>query len=240
MRRLRDAAVEAVMADLVLLKGGSFLMGNDAGRADERPAHRVSLGAFRASRRPVSNREYAAFVQATGHEPPPFWQQPGFEAPDLPVAGVSWFDAAAYCDWLSFLSGERLRLPTEAEREYAALGGLQRADWPWGDEAPERRPGLAGIVLLSRPHAPGPACANGYGLLCLADNLHEWCSDWYDPGYYAVSPVESPSGPPSGRRRSSRGGSWRHMIKFNRVSARSSLDPAFRYNDYGFRVCADA
>jgi formylglycine-generating enzyme required for sulfatase activity len=74
----------------------------------------------------------------------------------------------------------------------------------------------------------------------MVDNLHEWCSDWYDAGYYASSPARSPRGPASGRRRASRGGSWRHSVKFNRISARSSLDPSYHYNDYGFRVFADA
>ena len=74
----------------------------------------------------------------------------------------------------------------------------------------------------------------------MADNVHEWCSDWYDRAWYERSPSDSPFGPPTGKRRASRGGSWRHKIKFTRVSARSSLDPSYRYNDYGFRVYADA
>jgi formylglycine-generating enzyme required for sulfatase activity len=223
---------------LIALSGGSFLMGNDRARADERPAHRVTIAPFRAAVTPVSNAEYARFLAATGHEPPPFLDDERFAAPALPVVGVSWFDAVAYCDWLARLTGVRFRLPTEAEREYAALGGLERADWPWGNEAPGRRPELASIATADRPHVPDERCGNGYGLLCMADNVHEWCSDWYDAAYYATSPPEAPRGPETGRRRASRGGSWRHQVKFNRISSRSSLDPSFRYNDYGFRVYA--
>jgi formylglycine-generating enzyme required for sulfatase activity len=72
----------------------------------------------------------------------------------------------------------------------------------------------------------------------MCENVHEWCSDWYDPGYYAVSPAEDPHGPDHGKRRSSRGGAWRHHIKFSRCAARSSIPPEFRYADYGFRVAA--
>jgi iron(II)-dependent oxidoreductase len=70
----------------------------------------------------------------------------------------------------------------------------------------------------------------------MGDNVHEWCSDWWDPDYYAVSPVDNPTGPATGERRASRGGAWRHHLKFSRCAARSSLPPSFRYNDYGFRV----
>lgn len=224
---------------LVTLEGGSFLMGNDAGRTDERPAHQVTVGPFRVAMQPVSNREYAAFVRATGHEPAPFLGDGRFADPGQPVAGVNWFDAVAYCGWLARESGVPVRLPTEAEREYAALGGLEAADWPWGNAAPETVEALRHIVSLEQPHVPGDECANGYGLLCMVDNLHEWCSDWYDPAYYAASPEESPRGPATGKRRASRGGSWRHQVKFNRISARSSLNPSFRYNDYGFRIYAD-
>ena len=73
----------------------------------------------------------------------------------------------------------------------------------------------------------------------MADNVHEWCSDWYDRSWYERSPSAAPTGPQSGQRRASRGGSWRHRVKFTRVSARSSLSPSYRYNDYGFRVYAD-
>jgi len=224
---------------LVALPGGVFLMGDDRGRPDERPAHRVSVPAFLAAVRPVSNAEYGRSLAATLREPPPFNRDARFSAPELPVVGVTWFDAVAYCDWLSAETGVPLRLPTEAEREYAARGGLNAADWPWGDEPPESRLELVEIARLERPHVPTSLCANGFGLLCMADNVHEWCSDWYDPARYAASPSDSPQGPPSGKRRASRGGAWRHQVKFNRCSARSSLDPGFRYNDYGFRFYGD-
>jgi formylglycine-generating enzyme required for sulfatase activity len=232
--------IEVQIPQLVLIPGGVFTMGNDAGRADERPAHRVELPPFRAAVTPVSNAEYAVFVAATGHQPAPFISDERFSDPQQPVAGVSWHDAAAYCHWLARETGLSARLPTEAEREFAALSGLEGVDWPWGNEPPDSVESLREIVRLERPHVPGEECANGYGLRCMVDNLHEWCSDWYDANYYASSPEESPRGPAAGKRRSSRGGSWRHQIKFNRISARSSLDPGFHYNDYGFRVFADA
>jgi sulfatase modifying factor 1 len=226
--------------DLVLIPGGSFVMGDDRGRADERPAHGVTLAPFRVAPRPVSNAEYACFVAVSGHEPAPFLDDPRFAEPEQPAAGISWFDAVAYCEWLSSVTGTRFRLPTEAEREMAARGGIEGADWPWGDELPERRPDLDAVINGDRPHVPLAACANAFGLLCMADNVHEWCLDWYASDYYERSPSESPPGPATGRRRASRGGSWRHMVKFNRTAARSSLNPAYRYNDYGFRIYADA
>jgi formylglycine-generating enzyme required for sulfatase activity len=70
--------------------------------------------------------------------------------------------------------------------------------------------------------------------------VHEWCSDWYDSGYYAISPAVSPAGPVAGDRKAARGGSWRHQIKFTRLTARAAIPPSFRYNDFGFRVYAEA
>jgi formylglycine-generating enzyme required for sulfatase activity len=101
------------------------------------------------------------------------------------------------------------------------------------------------IAGNDRPHPPTAACANDIGLWCMGENVHEWCSDWYDARYYTASDAPSPSRDPRGpaapgRRRASRGGSWRHAIKFSRIAARSSIDPSFHYNDYGFRVYASA
>ncbi len=222
------------------LPGGTFTMGADDRRRDERPAHRVTIAPFRAALRPVSNAQYAAFVDHTSAPPPPFWSQQQFRIADAPVVGVSWHEAVAWCEWYSEQSGLRVRLPTEAEREYAARGGHNGADWPepnetWPDESVR-----SAIAEAEHPHVPLEICRNRFGLYCMADNVHEWCSDWYDRGYYAASPQVAPAGPATGMRRASRGGSWRHRIKFTRVGARSSLSPNYRYNDYGFRIYADA
>src|SRR5207247_11381746 len=83
-------------------------------------------------------------------------------------------------------------------------------------------------------NAGGPWIASG--IYTMADNVHEWCMDWYGKDYYKLSPARDPGGPETGSRRASGGGSWRHQIKVTRSSARSSLDPSFRYTDYGFRV----
>lgn len=238
-------AVSVLAPELALVPAGRFFMGNERGRPDERPLRLVQVDAFRAAVRPVSNTEYLAFVTDAGYEAPPFLQDERFAAADQPVVGASWHDAVAYCEWLSTRTGGRYRLPAEAEREYAALGGLAHADWPWGNAAPESRESQRRIAALDRPHVPTIDCGNGYGLLCMADNVHEWCSDWYGPYVTAVDAasgalVASPAGPATGKRRASRGGSWRHHVVFTRISARSSLDPAYRYADYGFRVYADA
>lgn len=222
------------------IPAGEFLMGDDAGRGDERPAHRVRVDSFMLARFPVTNRDYARYLAASGAQPPGFWHDDRFNEPLQPVVGVSWYEAVAYCRWFGERTGRRCRLPTEAEREWAALGGLERARYPWGDDEPELTgiwaPGSAG---QDRPVPISDAAPNGYGLCHMVDNVHEWCSDWWDPDYYAVSPVENPSGPATGSRRASRGGAWRHHFKYCRISSRSSLDPSFRYNDYGFRVAAD-
>ena len=230
----------AIDLRLIFLPGGMFVMGADDRRRDERPAHCVRLAPFEAADQPVSNEQYAEFIERTGAPAPPFWAQSNFQIPGAPVVGVSWHDAVAYCAWLSGELGRRIRLPTEAEREFAARGGLAGANWPapsddWPDQSVR-----ASVAVAKHPHMPLEACRNGFGLYCMADNVHEWCSDWYDRDFYAVSPSDTPTGPVSGVRRASRGGSWRHRIKFTRVSARSSLPPDYRYNDYGFRVYADA
>lgn len=219
-----------------LIEGGWFVMGSARGLPDEQPEHRVRVGAYRAGVAPVSNAQYGAFLEATGAHAPKQWGVAGFAVPDQPVIGVSWHDAVSFCEWLSELTGRRFRLPTEAEREHAARGGLEGADWPWGDAAPADHAAVADIALLDRPHAPRASCINAFGLACMAENVHEWCSDWHAADWYARSPELDPVGPPQGARRSSRGGSFRHAVRFTRVSARSSLDPAYRYDDYGFRV----
>ena len=212
--------------DLVPLPGGAFLMGQEDGRAEERPVHRVRLRPFRLCRFPVTNAHYAAF------RPIPFAN--ALE----PATGINWFDALEYCQWLSAQWGFAVRLPTEAEWEFAARGGLEQKPFPWGDAPPAARAHY-GERWLAGPEPVATSEPNGYGLFDMCENVHEWCSDWYDPKYYVVSPSEDPPGPLTGTRRASRGGAWRHHIKIARCAARSSIPPEFRYADYGFRVAAN-
>jgi formylglycine-generating enzyme required for sulfatase activity len=151
---------------------------------------------------------------------------------------VSWFEAVAYCDWLSDLSQQKFRLPTEAEWERAARGGVESELYPWGDCLPQNLPDYANR-WKSGPEQVGLYAPNAYGLFNMGDNVHEWCADWYDASYYSVSPERNPPGPQSSSRRASRGGSWRHHIKVTRTAARSSIPPQLKYADYGFRVAAD-
>jgi formylglycine-generating enzyme required for sulfatase activity len=212
--------------DLVLIPGGEFLMGQEDGRDEERPVHRVRVAPFRLCRYQVTN----AVAQAHGLR---------VSGPlDHPVTNVSWFDAVAFCEHLSQQWRFPVRLPTEAEWEFAARGGLEQKLYPWGDEPPTSRPYYA-ARWHDGPEPIAQSEPNGYGLFDMCENVHEWCSDWFAPRYYEISRAENPRGPETGTRRASRGGAWRHHIKIARCAARSSIPPEFRYADYGFRVAAD-
>jgi formylglycine-generating enzyme len=221
-----------------LIPSGWFEMGSDLGQDNERPRHQVWADAFYLAERQVTNREYAVFLEASGVRPPPMWRDPNFSDPNQPVVAVSWFDAVLYCEWLGRATGRRCRLPTEAEWERAARGGVEGKLFPWGDEPPQSRPGY-GNRWESGPEPVGQSPPNAFGVYDICENVHEWCSDWYQANYYAIAPERNPRGPESGSRRSSRGGSWRHHIKIARCAARSSIPPDFEYADYGFRVASD-
>ncbi len=220
---------------IVRIPEGWFRMGCADGRDDERPVHRVWVDAFELAACQTINAEYELFLAATRRPEPPHWRDALFRHPQQPVVAVSWFDAVAYCEWLSRLTRRNYRLPTEAEWEHAARGGSEDALYPWGDAPPEQVPDYS-QRWRSGPERVALYAPSAFGLYNLGDNVHEWCADWYDAGYYTCSPERNPSGPADGSRRASRGGSWRHHIKVTRIAARSSIPPEFKYADYGFRI----
>lgn len=213
-------------------------MGSDAGQDCERPIHRVWVDDFLLASTQVTNAEFSQYLRATGALAPPFWNDPHFNHPQQPVVAVSWFEAQNYCQWLSRQSGHSYRLPTEAEWERAARGDVEQKKFPWGDDPPQTLPDYA-TRWQTGPEPVARYAPNAFGLYDICDNVHEWCSDWYDASYYAASTERNPRGPESGERKASRGGSWRHHIKVARCSARSSIPPEFQYADYGFRVACD-
>jgi len=217
--------------DLAPIPGGEFLMGQADGRDEEKPVHAVRVAPFLLCRYQVTIDDYARVM---GRFPN---QSPGFP-PELPVTSVSWFAAVEFCDRLSREWGLNVRLPTEAEWEFAARGGLEQMLYPWGNEPVTSRPRY-GERWIEGPEPVGTSEPNAYGLYDMCENVHEWSSDWYDPRYYHHSPVDQPQGPPAGDRKASRGGAWRHQIKIARCAARSSIPPDYCYADYGFRVAAD-
>jgi formylglycine-generating enzyme len=236
--RCRDILRGEMKPDWIAVGGGWFWMGGGP-RDNENPRHQVWVAPFRLARTAVTRAEYQRFLDATSHPAPPFWREASFGDPRMPAVGPSWDDARSYCAWLGGLLGEAARLPSEAEWECAAKAGRE-VIYPWGDEPPEALPDY------ERRWRCGPEPVDAYpsrhplGLQGMGENVHEWCSDWFDPAWYERSPWRQPAGPESGARRSSRGGSWRHQVKASRCAARSAIPPSLRYSDYGFRLAADA
>jgi sulfatase modifying factor 1 len=164
---------------------------------------------------------------------------------DHPVVHISWNDAGAFCEWTG------ARLPTEAEWEYAARGGLVSSRFPWGDElepgGEHRMNVFQGTFATKNHEADGYAGTapvhtfkpNGYGLYQMTGNVWEWTADWFEPTYYRASPREDPKGPDGGAARVMRGGSYLcHASYCNRyrVDARSSITPDSSTGNLGFRV----
>jgi formylglycine-generating enzyme len=238
-----ETVPKAMLAEVLdppcaLIPAGWFMMGCESGRDEEQPVHRVWVDAFEVAVMQVRNRDWDVFMQATGHPEPKSWHDPDLNQPEQPVVSVTWFEAVKYCQWLTNLTGRHYRLPTEAEWEHVALGGRERVLYPWGDTPPAAWPEYIARWTgeVRGPLPVGQGTPNPYGVYDLSENVHEWCADWFDKNYYAVSPERNPGGPSMGERRASRGGSWRHQIKVSRCAARASIPPAFQYADYGFRL----
>lgn len=261
----RAQAPDAASA-MVAVPAGDFWMGrtrlwlmDEIGwqirdRFDDRPVHRVSLNAFSIDSLEVTSADYSAFVQATGATAPYHWggAEPAPAKANLPVYNVSWHEAAAYCAWRG------ARLPTEAEWEKAARGGVPDVDYPWGNEyeSEEAQPAPAGEVAAKPGSAParaprlkhahsgsagGPRPVgsfepNGFGIYDMSGNVWEWVSDWYDLYYYGVSPIQNPRGPDQGGYKVIRGGSWADTDpRLGAVYFRNYTSPDERTPTIGFR-----
>jgi len=239
--------------DMVLIPDGPFQMGSMEGEREERPAHKVHVDAFCIDRYLVTNADYARFLNVFGNrveggekwlddvgplsswlckikkKDDRFMPKPGYE--NHPVIKVSWYGARAYAQWLG------KRLPTEAEWEKAARGGLEGKRYVYGDTISPSQANVGGF------HATTPVGSyppNGFVLYDMVASVWQWCNDWYDPDYYARSPSRNPKGPESGSLKVLRGGSWFHKESW-RVAIRSADDPLSKTFCFvtGFRCAQD-
>jgi len=248
-----------VPPNMALVPAGEFWMGRthfflvdaigwyERDRQDDTPSHKIAVDAFYMDKYEVTNEEYARFADATKRAKP--WHWAGGKIPQgqerYPIYNVTWFDADAYCKSVG------KRLPSEAEWEKAARGGLDRAKFPWGETAL----GMGGYEAAEAgtanksgnqahtnypfgPTTVGSLPPNGLGLFDIAGNVWEWTNDWYERSYYSVSPTKNPSGPPTGTYKVMRGGSWADDDERNLMNSfRNYTDPDQKASSIGFR-CA--
>ncbi len=240
------------------LPGGCFTMGR------EKAKHDVELTPFKMSRYPITNGQYKMFIDTKGYDDrkwwseagwkqrqsnkwvqPEYWDNEEFSSPNQPVIGVSWYEAEAFCSWLTgHLQSESdlpqktiVQLPTEAEWEYAARG---RSDalYPWRNDDISEKYANYSKSNLGKPSAVGsyPSGQTPEGIYDLAGNVWEWCRDWYKSDYYKDSTKKDPEGPDDGRFRVLRGGAWYRDPDSCSCSARIDDAPGGRWDSYGCRV----
>jgi sulfatase modifying factor 1 len=254
--------------DLARIPAGDFLMGAGDGEEDERPVHRVFVSEFFIGRFAVTVDEYGRFVRATGYPAPAVRALPlittaehealfremaapyvwtGGQAPagqsTHPVVLVRYDDAVAYCAWLSDAIARRVRLPTEAEWERAARGGVDGQRYPWGDDVDPSRCNYLADPSVKRQRGTRPTgtyAPNAYGLCDIVGNVWEWVWDWYGSEYYGLGDVRDPRGPGSGTMRIVRGGSWvNDDTSMLRSAYRHKVPPDTYAYSVGFRVVCE-
>lgn len=225
------------LIQMVPVEAGGFLMGHNEGITNTQPAHNVYLDAYWIDVYEVTNGDYEQFVTETGHAWPVYWEDnnyaPGEEK--HPVVGVTWHDAAAYCEW-----NGRKRLPTEAEWEKAARGdgGLL---WPWGNEWDNGKANSAESGFAhTTPVGTFDEGNSIYGAADMAGNVWEWVADWYEADYYSLGLNRNPTGPPIGQTKVVRGGAWADAPALTQTFVRSGIYPStFSSEVIGFRCACD-
>ena len=227
--------LEIQLFNMVFVQGGTFEMGSNNGDSDEKPIHTVTVSDFYMSATEVTQAQWKAVMGSN----PSNWK-----GDNLPVESVSWNDVQKFLKKLNKSTGENYRLPTEAEWEYAARGGVETN----GRSSQTKYAGSNNIDEVawygdnsgSKTHPVGKKKPNELGLYDMTGNVWEWCNDWYDEDYYSSSPQNNPQGANSGKYRVLRGGSCSHFARFCRVAFRSGYNPDFGLFNFGFRLVLSA
>ena len=229
--------------DFVFIKGGSFSMGSPSaiGEKDEHPSHGVNLSSFFISQYEITFEQYDKFCKATGRKKT---YANGWGRGNRPVINISHANARAFCIWLSGNTGIKVRLPKEAEWEYAARGRGKKINgkkFQWA--GPEKDSELGEYAWFAsnsgaKTHPVGSKKPNSLGIYDMSGNVYEWCSDRYDDDYYKKSPPTNPQGPAKGNKFIIRGGSALSAAYDIRCSSRSA-NKSNKWNfPTGFRIAS--
>ncbi|HLP59563.1 MAG TPA: SUMF1/EgtB/PvdO family nonheme iron enzyme, partial [Candidatus Deferrimicrobium sp.] len=235
-----------VPGNMALVQGGIFQMGDNQSYSDEEPVHNVTLDSFFIGRYEVTQQEWMAVM---GNNPAPY------RGDDLPVQDIDWYVAIEYCNKRSRMEGltpcysgsgdniacnfaaDGYRLPTEAEWEYAARGGLKSGHLIYSGSNNADEVAWYETNCKDSIQPVGKKKANELGIYDMSGNIWEWCWDIYEPGYYKESPAKNPQGPANAKKRVYRGGGGPGgRIEWLRCTARYNLDPTYKSFDMGFRI----
>jgi formylglycine-generating enzyme required for sulfatase activity len=223
--------LEGLQPEMILVRGGTFKMGTNTGVPDERPVHKVILSDFYIGKYEVTQKEWR---EVMGND-----EKVNYFAgcDSCPVERVSWVSVMEFLTKLNEQMKLNYRLPTEAEWEYAARGGMNSRGYKYSGsnfvDSIAWRDGNAD----KRTHPVGMKKPNELGIYDMSGNVWEWCSDWYQQDYYSIAPPQDPQGPSQATFRVMRGGSWFHDLTGLRTTDRDSGDPSWRYGYVGFRLC---
>jgi formylglycine-generating enzyme required for sulfatase activity len=221
----------AEMFELVFVPGGCFEMGDTFGDGfeNEQQVHEVRLDSFSIGKYPVTQGPWQMVM---GCNPSRFKF-----GENHPVESVSWNDVQDFIAKLNTLTGKNYRLPTEAEWEYAARSGGKKEKWAGtSDERKLEEYAWCDANSGGTTHTVGMKKPNGLGIYDMSGNVWEWCSDWYDEGYYRHSALANPPVAASGSDRVLRGGGWDNIPWNLRTANRYNLSPDIAGSYLGFRL----
>ena len=225
--------VNGVSFKMIAVQGGTFTMGATSEQGSEaydseKPAHSVTLSSYYIGKTEVTQELWQAVM---GNNPSEF------KGNRKPVECVSWDDCQTFISKLNSLTGKKFRLPTEAEWEFAARGGIKSKGYKYsGSNTLDDVAWYYGNSGKTT-HEVGTKSPNELGLYDMSGNVWEWCSDWFNSEYYSSSPSNNPTGPSSGTDRVIRGGSWSYITRFCRSSSRGGSSPDGRIYYRGLRLC---
>ena len=221
--------IEKYGIEMIFVEGGTFLMGatsdEDDNCDDEKPVHQVTVNSFYISKYPITQEQWMA---VTGDNPS------YFDGENLPVEMIHWDDTQNFIRTLNEQTGKQYRLPTEAEWEFAARGGVKSKEYRYSGSNEIAQVAWYEDNSEDKTCPVGLKAPNELGIYDMSGNVWEWCNDWF--GEYPASDQTNPQGPVSGSSRVLRGGGWSSRARGCRVSHRIILNPNLRYSRSGLRL----